>query len=583
MIDQPHRSQELDAAVSHPLARLLMLVAVGALAIVLALIYLPRLDGSSATLPAAAATVGPLGPMPPSVPPPAPAPVITPAPGTIVAPAAERNRTPPRGTWLATQAMATGNLRSLWVFTRVCRRHRACVTDLVRQLPGGGTDEARVSESVNTQGTTVFSATFPAVESVCGSLGRPLPHAGERALMSDEYQIIWMPNRGLRAGVISRGRCPLPFDLTGGLGWIATPVVAAAPRGTAKSRQPQWSRFAVSERADCLGLQKQGQALGAPSQSDLAGWLGRTQAVLSSTLAKLAKLRPPHEQAAAFEEFVASVRSEAELLGRMRLAAAAGRESLLTTLGERLARLGATVAAAAKRAGFECGPTLPDGESESSLPSCEAAGISAEVGNEGACVGPNMNDNGAAITIVADAGHTLAMPGYDLRLLAMQDVPIQVTNASADPTDYPDGRGWRVSFQLSVTNTGSRPLNFDVRGADTQICLSYATRGGESVCFFESLTPNTDPAVPLTDLNPIAPHTTVIGWINFVSASWTPSYLHQRGSDLIVDPVGNTSGDYVGELRLWKWANPAGRAALGLPKTARVPANPPSPSLYSLD
>lgn len=210
----------------------------------------------------------------------------------------------------------------------------------------------------------------------------------------------------------------------------------------------------------------------------------------------------------------------------------------------------------------------------SSLPNCGAAGVDA--GGEGICVSSNLDGTGEATHNVVDAGHTLHMPGYDVRLLATRVVSTQVTNPSVNPGDYPGGRGWLVSFKLSVTNTATAPLVFDVNGNDTQLLLPDATPTSQALSVLEIVNPNSGPGTPIADKSPIATHSSVAGWVSFVSPSWTPSDLHARFSDLVVFPIGDTTGDYLGELRLWKWANPQGRAALELPRTAQIPTSSPS-------
>ena len=547
MTDQRQPSAEAETSVAHPVARLVALVALGGVAIGLALVFLPRLNGSSAAVPAASAAVAP--------------------------PAA----TPPTGSWLATPTSGlAGTSKSVWVFKRVCKRDGACATDLVRHLPGGMTDEAQLIPSTDSDGKTTFTATFPAIESECENFIRqPGPHPDERAAMSDQYMITWrLTGYEIEAAVESTGQCSTLFDANGGWGWTAIPLSMATP--------PQPS-FAGAERSDCLGLQTKGQALGAPSKSDVTAWLGRAHALLSSTLAKLAALHPPRVEAAVYDEFLAALRSQTNLLSRMRAAAIEGQERLLVTLDEQLTAAGTREAAAAKRAGFECEPTLPDGESESSLPNCQAVGITAAGGKEGACIGTNLNETGAAINVVRNAGQTLQMPGYNVRLLATRLLSMRV-NPDVNTGPHPGVHGWLVSFEIAVTNTGGTPLAFDTNGADTELELPYTTPNSESLAVYEWVDQTRGFGTAIAELDPIAPHATSTGWISYLAPDWTPSELHQRGADLLFVPVGDTFGahaddtseNYLGDVRLWKWANPAGRASLGLPATARIPANPSS-------
>lgn len=66
------------------------------------------------------------------------------------------------------------------------------------------------------------------------------------------------------------------------------------------------------------------------------------------------------------------------------------------------------------------------------------------------------------------------------------------------------------------------------------------------------------------DEGPIPPQATPIRWVSFVAPIWVGSVLYERVADLELYRAGDASHRYVGQIRLWKWANAAGKAALGL-------------------
>lgn len=199
------------------------------------------------------------------------------------------------------------------------------------------------------------------------------------------------------------------------------------------------------------------------------------------------------------------------------------------------------------------------------LPSCASAQISTPAAREGKCArwqGPF--DDGTVYNVV-DAGHVLHMPGYDVELLETQVVPTRVSNAEVWPSAYPAGRGQLVSFELLITSQSDAPLTFEGAGRDADLLINDPEGVGPATVSFPDLPdPHGGPGASLVDSGAIPPHITTIRWVSFVAPIWVESVLHQRAADLELYRAGDASHSYVGQIRLWKWANAAGQAALGL-------------------
>jgi len=204
------------------------------------------------------------------------------------------------------------------------------------------------------------------------------------------------------------------------------------------------------------------------------------------------------------------------------------------------------------------------------LPTCEAAQISTPAAHEGMCArGQGPLGGGTAYNVV-DAGHVLHMPDYDARLLATRLNPTQVSDPQVWPSAYPGGHGTLVSFELSITSRAAAPLMFEGQGRDADLLVDNPDGTG-SVSFPDLPYPRGGPEPSLVDNAAIPPHGTAIRWVSFVAPIWVGVVLHQRAADLELYRGGDASHAYVGQIRLWKWANPTGQAALGLtPSLPRV-------------
>jgi hypothetical protein len=209
------------------------------------------------------------------------------------------------------------------------------------------------------------------------------------------------------------------------------------------------------------------------------------------------------------------------------------------------------------------------------LPNCNNAGISATGGNEGICTDATSILGGGTVYNVVDAGHTLRMPGFDVRLLGFRVAPTHVTNPQIDPEDYPNDEGQLVSVEVAVTNEGAAPLVFDRTGSDDDLLIPDPQGPYPAVAIVELVDPTGAPGLSIARQGPIASRATVTGWISFVAPDWAPSVIHQPGSDVEFYVPGDPARQYVGQLRLWKAATAQAAAALGITSPAStVPAEP---------
>jgi hypothetical protein len=205
---------------------------------------------------------------------------------------------------------------------------------------------------------------------------------------------------------------------------------------------------------------------------------------------------------------------------------------------------------------------------------CDAAGINTTKGLEGTCTTGSRLPGAHTTYIVVNSGRVLRMPGYHVQLLAMRKSLLHILPGVRYSTRvYPGGQAVLYSFQLAVTNDGSRPLSFDPSRQEMTVAApnsSSPTTGFDDE--YAQLRPIgvkpplPAPQFPLPDA--IAPHHTVIGWASFASPA--RSRPNQRGSDLnLLTPgeamVAGAHLGTIGEIRLWKWDNTQGRVALGVP------------------
>jgi len=191
--------------------------------------------------------------------------------------------------------------------------------------------------------------------------------------------------------------------------------------------------------------------------------------------------------------------------------------------------------------------------------SCAAAGISTLAAREGTCTRDVGAFGGTTVYTVVNSGHLLRMPGYDARLLGSTLSQTHVYGPVVNATDYPGGEGLLVSFEVAVTNGHATPLSFDATGQDVDLFLS--SPGDTMLGRPQVLHPVGAPYPQLALEGAIPATQTVTGWVSFVAPLWARPWLNARASDLEFYRPGNEDG-YVGQIRLWKWANAQGRAAV---------------------
>jgi tetratricopeptide (TPR) repeat protein len=185
----------------------------------------------------------------------------------------------------------------------------------------------------------------------------------------------------------------------------------------------------------------------------------------------------------------------------------------------------------------------------SQLPDCTAAGISTAAAREGTCVrNVDLFGNGTTYTVVNRA-RTLRMPGYNARLIDERIREIPVAGPNVNATDYPGNIGLMVAYKLAITNTASQPLTFDTTGSDANLVIP--NQSGTEIEIDEDLN-GPDPASPtFTGRMALPPHTTMTGWVNFITPLWASATLAVRPADLQLFLPGQSHDDYVGQIRLW--------------------------------
>ena len=182
-------------------------------------------------------------------------------------------------------------------------------------------------------------------------------------------------------------------------------------------------------------------------------------------------------------------------------------------------------------------------------------------GPEGVCVAYDPSFGGRTVFNVVDSGHTLKMPGYDAQLLASAMTRTHVFGALANSPDYPDQQGFLVSEKVAITNTTSTPLEFDQGGQDVDLMLAPS---GTATPFARPQVPypSRAPGPQLDQQGSIPAGTTAIGWVSFVVPLWAQTRLNSPPTDLEFFRPDHEDQGYVGRIRLWDAATPAGRAAV---------------------
>jgi uncharacterized RDD family membrane protein YckC len=219
--------------------------------------------------------------------------------------------------------------------------------------------------------------------------------------------------------------------------------------------------------------------------------------------------------------------------------------------------------AAVLLATFGLGLGKAAGERERALaqyPGCFEAGVSTPEGREGVCTVIEGRTGAITIHNVVDHGRVLRMPEYDARLMGSQIQPTHVTNWSENEGIYPQGRGQLVSFEVSITNTGSQPLQFGE--ASEQFAPSYPRHPTIELALPSPAEPadysypailngRRAPGPSIFQPQPIAPHGHLVGWVSFIAPAWAGRVLSARPADVDFLRADGSSG-YLGVIRLWK-------------------------------
>jgi uncharacterized RDD family membrane protein YckC len=170
---------------------------------------------------------------------------------------------------------------------------------------------------------------------------------------------------------------------------------------------------------------------------------------------------------------------------------------------------------------------------------CRDVGISPGSGDEGSCLVQTRAGDG--VFSVVNTGHTLHMPGYDVKLVRTET------------------HGSTVGFRLAVSNSGDRPLRFD-RDA-RQVILTAPRLDNLGMATLQELGGQSRSAS-----RPIRPGRTRPIWVRFAVPSVALPQLRQPVAGLILMPgAGGPAGglQHIGEIRLWRVSTVAGVKALG--------------------
>jgi hypothetical protein len=194
-------------------------------------------------------------------------------------------------------------------------------------------------------------------------------------------------------------------------------------------------------------------------------------------------------------------------------------------------------------------------------------------GKEGICTADNPSFGGPTVFNVVNSGHTLHMPGYDARLLNSAYWETRVTGPLAGSPDYPKGQGLFISFDVSIHNTGSVPLEFDQDAAAIDLLIAPTPSSSMYIGRPQIPYPDGAPGPQLDQEGAIPAGGTASGWVSFTAPLWERSRLNSPPTDLEFFRAYDPRQGYVGRIRLWKAANPAGRIAMSFhgPLTDPVP------------
>lgn len=191
---------------------------------------------------------------------------------------------------------------------------------------------------------------------------------------------------------------------------------------------------------------------------------------------------------------------------------------------------------------------------------CASSGISTGPYREGVCVRGSRLFGETTYNVV-DSGHTLVMPGYDATLLSSADrVILPPEKVGILKKGSPDVL---VSYEVSITNTGSVPLRFDATNRDADLLLQDPSATSEWTAWRQVRTSEGAPTPQIDDEAPLPRGESETGWMSFLIPLSSQAELVTNFADLEFYRPGHEPG-YTGQIRLWRSANQQGEEALQL-------------------
>jgi uncharacterized RDD family membrane protein YckC len=180
---------------------------------------------------------------------------------------------------------------------------------------------------------------------------------------------------------------------------------------------------------------------------------------------------------------------------------------------------------------------------EASMHPCTDANSVVSVRGEGSCL-----VSGGALT-VANAGHTLHVPGLDVALAGASVTPLRGSGAT-----------YVVELELAVTNRGSAALTRN----DGSGMILFVARGDGTAVPVSPQHQRLGKHRPFDVAHPtIAPGVTATGWVAFAVPEAILPYLTTPGSTLMVRPPSREgNGNHIGAIQLARASTAAGAAAI---------------------
>ena len=190
---------------------------------------------------------------------------------------------------------------------------------------------------------------------------------------------------------------------------------------------------------------------------------------------------------------------------------------------------------------------------------CGEVGMSAPSGKEGSCL---VREHGRlAVFDAVNAGHTLRLPGFSVRLVRTNTRP--APRGLRGAVYYRNDSTTVVAFKLAVHNSSDRPISFDRRWRE--VVLGVTRPDGLGTVPVRELPPRARPGFrSFGQYRRIAPGRTRVAWVSFGIPPAAVPQLWQPVAGLAILHVEPSDGyPHLGELRLWRAATPAGARALG--------------------